>query len=707
MKKTPPVLQNFLLGCNLFLLLLFSISVSGASPGMPQDVYMYTDSTHSLSIEEVQTKEFTLVEGSIPNLGDSSHAHWMRIELNQTTDQSVLELQNPNIDSVGFFQLVPEGILTKDHQGEAYPFDERQFNLPNFVFNLEPASSSVAYLRLVSGKQLLVPIRVGDKDEVIAEQNNKNIFFGIYTGIILVMLLYNLFIWFSVRDNNYLYYVLYIFSVGITQLILNGYGSQYFWPDNTWFGVRAAHYSGVFSGTATVFFAQHYLRTKQFTPWIHKILLAYVGLYFIAFLLATAGIFTVSYNLINFCALAALLLMYSGWRIYRKGFKPALFFLIAFMVFLLGVTVYVLRDVGVFPNNTMVRYALPIGSALEVILLSFALADRINQLKREKEREQEQKLDALKENERIITQQNVLLEAKVTERTKALAASNSELNVTLDELRSTQSQLVDAEKMASLGQMTAGIAHELNNPINFVSSNISPLKRDLDDLLAILACYESAEPGSEEATLKMKEARALSEELELDFLKTEINQLMQGIEDGAHRTAEIVKGLRIFSRLDEDALKKADINECLRSTLIILKTTIRGASNVVEELDQDLPQIQCYPGKLNQVFMNIIANAVHATQKSGKPLEERKVLVTTKDVNDQIEIRIKDNGVGMPPEVKSKIFDPFFTTKEVGEGTGLGLSIVLGIINHHNGKITVETTPNEGTEFIITLPKAL
>jgi len=259
--------------------------------------------------------------------------------------------------------------------------------------------------------------------------------------------------------------------------------------------------------------------------------------------------------------------------------------------------------------------------------------------------------------------------------------------------------------MASLGQMTAGIAHELNNPINFVSSNIKPLKRDLDDLLAILACYESAEPGSDQATDKINQARALSQELELDFLKTEIDQLMMGIEEGALRTAEIVKGLRIFSRLDEDALKKADINECLRSTLVILKTTIRGATNVNEEFDVNLPEIQCYPGKLNQVFMNIIANAVHATENSGKPLKERLVTVKTAEVKGKIEIRIKDNGVGMNPEVRSKIFDPFFTTKEVGEGTGLGLSIVLGIVNHHNGKIVVESEPNLGTEFVITLPK--
>ncbi|MFT6277556.1 MAG: signal transduction histidine kinase [Flavobacteriales bacterium] len=709
MRKPTSFIQCFELGVKFIVLLFVSFlsfaNASANSNGPPQEILVFTDSTSALSFEDVQKETFKTVEGSIPNLGVSDNAHWIKFELARTTQETVLELQNPNIDSIFFYQVLPEGIRIEDIQGEAFPFAQRQFKVPNFVFRLQPSNESIVYLRLVSGKQLMVPIRIENEDTVIFEQNNKNIFFGVYSGIILVMFLYNLFLWFSVRDNNYLYYVLFIFFVGITQLILNGYGNQYFWPENNWLGLRSAHYSGVLSGVMTVLFAQHYLRTKQFTPIIHNILHGYLIVYLGAFILATIGNFTLSYNLINFCAVASLLLVFAGIRSYQKGFKPALFFLIAFVIFLIGVTIFVLRDVGVFPNNIIAKYALPVGSALEVVLLSFALADRINQLKREKEKEQLQKLKALKENERIITQQNVLLEVKVNERTNALETSNADLNITLDELRSAQAQLVDAEKMASLGQMTAGIAHELNNPINFVSSNIKPLRRDLDDLLAILACYESAEPGSEQATEKINQARALSQELELGFLKTEIDLLMKGIEDGAQRTAEIVKGLRIFSRLDEDDLKKADINECLRSTLIILKTTIRGATNVKEEFDVNLPKIQCYPGKLNQVFMNIIANAVHATENSGKPLKERLVAVKTTEVNDKIEIRIKDNGGGMNPEVKSKMFDPFFTTKDVGEGTGLGLSIVLGIVNHHNGKIVVETEPNLGTEFIITLPK--
>ena len=288
-----------------------------------------------------------------------------------------------------------------------------------------------------------------------------------------------------------------------------------------------------------------------------------------------------------------------------------------------------------------------------------------------------------------------------------MANSNAELNDTLKELKSAQSQLVDAEKMASLGQMTAGIAHELNNPINFVSSNIQPLQRDLNDVFQILDAYSASSPEDPEHATKIAEAKKLSDELEVDFLKQEIEQLLKGISDGASRTAEIVKGLRIFSRLDEDALKKASINECIESTLVILKSNIKESSPVVRNLSPDLPEINCYPGKLNQVFMNIIANALQANAASGRPFEERKVEIITENADHEVLIRIKDNGIGMPEDVKAKIFDPFFTTKDVGQGTGLGLSIVLGIVNAHNGHIQVDSTPDEGTEFIIHLSKAL
>jgi signal transduction histidine kinase len=193
------------------------------------------------------------------------------------------------------------------------------------------------------------------------------------------------------------------------------------------------------------------------------------------------------------------------------------------------------------------------------------------------------------------------------------------------------------------------------------------------------------------------------EELEFDYLRTEIKHLLNGIYNGASRTAEIVKGLRVFSRLDEDDLKIADINEGIESSMIILNNLLGGKIEVVKEYGQ-IPTIECYPGKLNQVFLNILSNAIYAVKKQFGEEEGGKIIIHTSGDGNHIEIRIKDNGIGMDEKTQSKIFDPFFTTKDVGEGTGLGMSIAYNTIKKHNGSIKVVSAPGEGAEFIIQLP---
>ncbi|MGH2643675.1 MAG: sensor histidine kinase, partial [Chitinophagaceae bacterium] len=174
------------------------------------------------------------------------------------------------------------------------------------------------------------------------------------------------------------------------------------------------------------------------------------------------------------------------------------------------------------------------------------------------------------------------------------------------------------------------------------------------------------------------------------------------IEDGASRTADIVKGLRTFSRLDESDLKEADIHEGIDNTLILLNHTIAKDLTVVKNY-QEIPKIECYPGKLNQVFMNLLTNAIQA-MNSNVNGREKKIIISTESLNENIIIRISDTGPGIPNEIRDKIFEPFFTTKEIGEGTGLGLSIVYAIIEKHHGKIIVNSEENKGTEFAITLP---
>jgi two-component system, NtrC family, sensor kinase len=274
---------------------------------------------------------------------------------------------------------------------------------------------------------------------------------------------------------------------------------------------------------------------------------------------------------------------------------------------------------------------------------------------------------------------------------------NSELNIVLTNLKETQQQLVQSEKMASLGQLTAGVAHEINNPINFVSANIKPLKEDLEDLVSYLNFYRNTikEKGLEDA---FGGKEKMPNEDEINTVLKEVDDLLRGIEEGAIRTAEIVKGLRNFSRHDQDALKKASLNEGIESTLTLLHSTYKDRIDIVKDLG-NIPEVECFPGQINQVFMNILSNAIQAINDKGKIF-----VSTTIAPENKVCVTISDTGGGIPENIQSKIFDPFFTTKDVGKGTGLGLSISYGIIQKHNGTIEVSSKQGEGTIFVITLP---
>jgi signal transduction histidine kinase len=276
------------------------------------------------------------------------------------------------------------------------------------------------------------------------------------------------------------------------------------------------------------------------------------------------------------------------------------------------------------------------------------------------------------------------------------ANAYQKLDKAMNELKMAQRQLVQSEKMSSLGLLTAGIAHEINNPINFVSANVNPLRRNLDDVLKILGSYQAlaSSQNMQEALAKIHQEE---KHLDLAVSVEEIGKLLDGIQEGATRTAEIVQGLRNFSRTDEQALKLADLNQGLDSTLMLLHNKYKERIEIEKDYG-NLPEIECFPGQLNQVFMNILSNAVQAIHEKGS------VYIKTRQRGEQVEVRIKDTGMGMPEDVRKHIFDPFFTTKDVGVGTGLGLSISYGIIEKHNGTIEVESSPGIGTEFIITLP---
>ncbi|EAW35564.1 ATP-binding protein [Lyngbya sp. PCC 8106] len=264
------------------------------------------------------------------------------------------------------------------------------------------------------------------------------------------------------------------------------------------------------------------------------------------------------------------------------------------------------------------------------------------------------------------------------------------------ELNETQTQLIQTEKMSSLGQMVAGIAHEINNPIGFIHGNLIHIESYAEELLNVVTLFR------EHRSQVSPEVTTLIEESDLDFIREDFPKILQSMRMGTDRICEIVLSLRNFSRLDEAQVKACDLHEGLESTLLLLNHRLNSQIDIVKNYGQ-IPEVACHPAQINQVFMNILSNAIDALLEQENQLD-KKIMILTESQDEEVIIRISDNGGGIPAEILGKLFDPFFTTKPVGKGTGLGLAISYKIIEKHQGKIQVHSSEHEGTEFMITLP---
>jgi two-component system NtrC family sensor kinase len=295
------------------------------------------------------------------------------------------------------------------------------------------------------------------------------------------------------------------------------------------------------------------------------------------------------------------------------------------------------------------------------------------------------------------------LNTQLLETASQLHEKNDKLETALKELEQTQDQILQSEKMASIGQLAAGVAHEINNPTGFVSSNIKTLADYMDDLLALAgksdALAEMVEKGAPADALRtaLDERRDLKEEIDFDFLREDVTSLLEDCRDGLERIRKIVGDLKDFAHPGEDAMSATDINKGLASTLNVVANEIKYKADVETDFG-DLPLVEAIPQQLNQVFMNILVNAAQAIENRGT------IHIATRATQDGVVITFSDDGCGIPEENLSRIFDPFFTTKEVGKGTGLGMNITYNIITKHNGEIRVESEVGKGTTFTIQLP---
>ena len=374
-------------------------------------------------------------------------------------------------------------------------------------------------------------------------------------------------------------------------------------------------------------------------------------------------------------------------------------------------------------NQSLILLQSFMGSAaVTTLLLGAVLAERkasqsdLAQANQQLEYRVEERTSALQQaNCQLTTEiaERKEIEAAMRRSEAALQEQTQELQATLEKLKATQSQLIQTEKMSSLGQLVAGVAHEINNPVNFIHGNLNYIDEYTCGLLELVELYQAS------SVELLPDIQDKLEELDLAFLSADIPKILQSMRMGTERIRDIVLSLRNFSRLDEAELKKVDIHEGIDSTLTILQNRLRATSNrpeiqVVKNYEK-LPLINCCAGQLNQVFMNIISNGLDAIEESDRqicPKADRpktgEIWITTEVVDREwIKIRMADNGIGISETIRSRLFDPFFTTKPVGQGTGLGLAVAHQIVvEKHGGAIEVNSRSGGGTEFAIALPIA-
>ncbi|MEM0980928.1 MAG: ATP-binding protein [Cyanobacteria bacterium P01_H01_bin.58] len=311
----------------------------------------------------------------------------------------------------------------------------------------------------------------------------------------------------------------------------------------------------------------------------------------------------------------------------------------------------------------------------------------------------------------LLKQTNEDLEDRVQQRTQELTQANRDLAATLEQLQQAQGRLIQQEKMSALGQLVAGVAHEINNPINFIQGNVAYIENYVQDLLGLFEQYQQCYPSP------VADIQAAIQNIDFNFIQEDLPKTLASMKMGSDRISQIVTSLRNFSRVDEKGIKSADIHAGLNNTLVILNHRLKphaGKTRIqVSKKYAALPMVECYPGLLNQVFMNILTNAIDALEN---PLQEpssensdeliRKITLKTSLIGDQwVQIEIADNGSGIPYNIQQRIFEPFFTTKSVGTGTGMGLSISHQIITEqHGGTLDCVSSPGKGAQFIIRIP---
>jgi len=640
-----------------------------------------------LNTTTIQEKFASLPKGPASPGGNS--CYWLKFQVqNKGNKPGEWLLSFDNWQYVDFYQADSGKTVVKKITGRLIPFLDRDVPLANHCFiriDLKGNQMVNCYARLRSSARDEVQadnlaFTIYSSSDIQQQENSKVNLVYFFCGIYLVMFLYNLFIYFSTREKGYLYYLgMLLFLIGAI-LSNSGYIIQLLKgirPFPSWYPLADLVCSTIL-GTLIILFAKEFLKLRQNLPLLNKAFNIMIGCLFLMFIPALWGNLLLANNVSSALGLITVVLILSAAiQSYRKRHHSALLFLVAYGVFVAGLALFLLQQMGILPVNVVTQFSLEIGSSIEAVIFSFALADRINVLKMQNDESQKQIIEQLNEYNKLQLKLNHELEEKVEQRTH--------------ELRLSQKQLLQKEKLAALGELTAGIAHEIQNPLNFVN-NFSEVNADLLNELE-----------QEVGAGNYEEVRAIV---------TDIRENTTKVVYHGKRADGIVKAMLLHSATGSGKKEVVDIRQLIDEHLKLSYNGFRARDKTFQatlkmDYGEQLIEVEVVKQELGRALMNIFSNAFFAVAEKSKLNSEGYepiVSIAIHKVANEVRMVIRDNGTGIKQQVFSKIFQPFFTTKPTGEGTGLGLSLCYDTIKAHGGEITVNTSEGEFTEFMITLP---
>ena len=639
---------------------------------------IFEDSTSKLSFDEILNLPSTSFAPPATNYLVNSRTLWVKIDtLNLLPDYNYLilagnarEIELNYFDGRAWTKKL-EGLTIKHQTYELQPV----FDLSGYT------PTKPLYIRMV---EPVIPLIAVTKTSQSKAQLQNAIFSTLIVGGLIFIILANVLRYIFSGETIFILYAAYICTFVLNILAFGGNNVLFHVFDmSTQLKFQLHNFSLFGLVTLGGLYGIRFLELKQKSRFFFYLLVSAVTVIAIYYVVAIS-ISWVSAIITNLLVGVLIIsLPIAATSLWIKGDRYLIYYILAYIIFAGSHIAYtILRSTDPAYLITAVVPTVFLGYLAESLLLNLSLNRKIDFEKKQAKAEQAKSQKALVQYQK---RENERLEEMVSARTK--------------ELQQTQSQLIQSEKMASLGVLTAGIAHEINNPVNFIYAGINSLKDNLDDIHKVLEAYEKLEPKN--TRIKLSEINDLKKEVEFDKLIEYVDRSALSVLKGAERTSEIVKGLKSFSRIDDDQQIPSDINQILEDTLLLLKNQYKDRIVITKNFTENA-WVECSPGKINQVFVNVISNSIQAIKGQGE------ISITTETVKSDdvlfLKISIKDTGSGISKEEQKRIFEPFYTTKEVGEGTGLGLSISHSIIKDHGGHIEVRSTLGKGTVIGIFLP---